>query len=74
MPRIERLYAYVGEETPGEEGVVGARIPGMGTVPLVGADKDRIVSLRSFAVLAKECTGRPVKLVCFESRVDLEDI
>lgn len=70
---IDALYAWVATEPDGGEGVCGAFIPDIvGTMPLVGADMDRIKSLRPYAELMRRTTGYPVRLVRFGSREDLE--
>jgi hypothetical protein len=71
---IEALYAWVATEPDGGEGVVGvgADVGLGGVTPLVGADMDRIRSLRPFAEAARQMTGYPVRLVRFGSRDDLE--
>lgn len=70
---IEAMYAWVVTEPDGGEGVAGMNIPSLGgMVPLVGADMDRIMSLRPYAQQVKQLTGYPVRLVRFSSREDLE--
>jgi hypothetical protein len=70
---IEAIYAWVVTEPDGGEGVAGANIPSLGgMVPLVGADMDRIKSLRPYAEELRELSGYPVRLVRFGSREDLE--
>jgi hypothetical protein len=41
-------------------------------MPLIGADMDRIKSLRSRAEMVRRITGYPVRLVRFSARDDLE--
>lgn len=74
MPRsIDALYAWVATEKDGGEGVCGAFIAGLGgMVPLVGADRERVDSLRPYAELTRKTTGCPVRLVRFSRREDLE--
>jgi hypothetical protein len=70
---IEALYAWVCTEPDGGEGVAGMNIPGLGgMVPLVGADMDRMKSLRPYAEQLREITGIPIRLVRFSRREDLE--
>jgi len=69
---INAMYAWVVTEADGGEGVAGMSIPGLGMVPLVGADMDRIKSLRSYAEQVRKMTGYPVRLVRFSRRDDLE--
>jgi hypothetical protein len=71
---IDALYAWVATEKDGSEGVCAHMLPTMGMVPLVGADMDRIKSLRRFAENARALTGCPVRLVRFSMREDLEEL
>jgi hypothetical protein len=68
---ISVLYAWIATEPDGGEGVCSAQI-GDTHMPLVGADLDRIKSLRQWAEAARRATGYPVRLVRFGSREDLE--
>jgi hypothetical protein len=68
---IDALYAWVATEPDGGEGICSAQLGDI-HMPLVGADMDRIKSLRSFAELARAATGYPVRLVRFSMREDLE--
>jgi hypothetical protein len=74
MPRkIDSLYAWIATGPNGDEFVVGAAIPELGgMVPLVGANRARIESLRSYAELTRKTCGYPVRLVRFLARADLE--
>jgi len=70
---IDALYAWVATDPDGGEGVCGANIPGLGgMVPLVGADMDRVKSLRPFAEATRAASAYPVRLVRFSRRDDLE--
>jgi hypothetical protein len=71
--KIEALYAWVAVEPDGGEGVCSAQIEEI-HMPLVGADIERIKSLREYAEMIRETTGCPVKLVRFSRREDLEDL
>lgn len=70
---IDALYAWVATEPDGGEGIVAASI-GEWMMPLVGADIDRIKSLRQFAETAHRQSGYPVHLVRFFGREDLEEL
>jgi len=61
--KITELWAWIGVEPDGGEGVLGAMIGPLGFVPLVGADRDRIESYRDYAKAIQKAAGRPVKLV-----------
>lgn len=68
---IDALYAWVATEPDGGEGVCAGSIGDM-MMPLVGADIDRVKSLRGFAEHTRALTGYPVRLVRFSQRDDLE--
>ena len=70
---IEKLFAFV-VANPEGEGVIGMRTPNGNWIPLVGADKERIESLRDVAEGTAKASGRPVRLVEFSVRKDLEVI
>ena len=67
---VTEMYAFIAEESPGNEGVIGMSldIPGVGPsfTPLVGADMDRIESLRPHAIMIGKTTGCPIKLKRFK--------
>lgn len=74
---IDALYAWVATAPDGGEGVCGASMPSpidgrMMMVPLVGADLDRVKSLRDYAETTRKLTGYPVRLVRFAHREDIE--
>lgn len=70
--KIEKLYAWVATHEDGEEGVPATSLGGL-IFPLVGADRERIESLRE---AAREALRRPgilgVRLVCFDHLVEIE--
>lgn len=73
--RVDELYAWMMEEPDGSEGLVGASIGPRGSIiPLVGGDLKRMRSLRRFAETHREATGRPVRLLRFSRRDDLEEL
>jgi hypothetical protein len=66
MPlKIDQLYAWIATEADGSEGVAAHSIGAMGLVPLVGADKERMESLRPYAESVARMTGRPIELKVF---------
>ena len=74
---IDALYAWVATEPDGGEGLCAASLPSpvngrMMMMPLIGADLDRIKSLRDYAEMTRKLTGYPVRLVRFSRRDDLE--
>jgi len=70
--KITEMYAWVCEEPDGGEGVpavdLGTGLP----MPLVGADRERIESLRRHAINGVLPMGYPVKLVRFHEMEVLE--
>lgn len=73
--KIEKLFAWVATEADGGEGVCGAYVPSMGgLVPLVGADRERIESLRPHAEIIRRESGFPVRMVEFSTRIDGEEL
>ena len=72
--KIERLYAWIATEPDGGEGVCAALMPdGKMMMPLVGADMERMESLRHYAAEAVRFTGYPVRLVEFSNRIVIEE-
>lgn len=69
--RVACLFAYVGIDEKGSEGIVAAHMPGTGWMPLVGADMDRMRSLEPYAIAVAKMNKRPVKLARFAVRTDL---
>jgi hypothetical protein len=72
--KIERIYAWVAEEPDGGEGVVASQIPGVGWVPLIGADRSRIESYRERAAAVARGTGCKVRLKLFGAGVVIDEI
>jgi hypothetical protein len=70
---IDALYAWVVTEPDGGEGVASAQI-GDTHWPLIGADMDRVKTLRMFAEAVRRQTGYPVRLVRFSQREKLEEL
>ena len=74
MPKIEQIYAFIAEDTgPDDEGVTGFAT-GMGWMPMVGADIDRIESLKPIAQQIAKSTGKKIKLIKFTNREEVETI
>lgn len=71
--KIESLYAFISEDETGE-GLCGAPMLGMGSMPLIAADEARLESLRSIAKQLAKMTKKKIKLIKLTSRVDLEEI
>ncbi len=68
--RIDRLFAYLSVDANGE-GVAAATINGI-LMPLIGADADRVMALRPYAEEVARLSGRPVRLVRFDTRTEVE--
>jgi hypothetical protein len=65
---IDRLFAYVATDDDGE-GVAAYQIDGQ-WMPLVGADEERMRSLKPVAQLVADQSGKRLALVRFEARTD----
>lgn len=71
MPRIETMYAFIAEDTsPDDEGIIGMNT-GTGWMPLVGADMERVESLKPIAQSISRQTGKRVKILQFETRREI---
>jgi hypothetical protein len=68
--RIDRLYAWVATEADGGQGIPAMRVDDM-ALPLIGADHDRIESLRPMAMRAMGVCLK-IELVEFSGRRVLE--
>ncbi|MBA7588167.1 hypothetical protein ES708_30218 [subsurface metagenome] len=74
MPKITQMYAFVAEDSgPDDEGITGIWM-GEIFMPLVGADMARVNSLRPAAEAIARKTGKPIKLLHFSQREELEVI
>ncbi len=68
--RIDRLFAYLTTGADGE-GVAAVTIDRT-LMPLIGADADRVMALRPYAEEIARRSGRPVRLVRFDTRTEIE--
>lgn len=74
MPKITEMFAFIAEdEGPDDEGIIGMPMGDM-VMPLVGADMERVDSLRPLAKDVGLLMGKKVKLIRFSVREDLEDV
>lgn len=71
--RIETCFAFVVIDDDGTEGVIGANMDDT-WVPLMGADEERVDSLRPLAQLISTAVGKEVTLLRFGGREELEVI
>lgn len=69
--KIEKLYAWIATEKDEGEGIISMRV-GNTQYPMVGADVERMESLRTYARRVEAASGCPVNLVCFSTREVLE--
>jgi hypothetical protein len=71
--KIEQLYAFISTDEFGSEGVIGFATNGV-FMPLVGADMDRVESLRPIAQHVANQTQKQVRLCRFHQLEELEQI
>jgi hypothetical protein len=72
--KIERLYAWTAIEPDGSEGLIGMALPDGQHIPMIGADKARIESLRGIAERHGRRMGYSVRLTMFSTVTVLETI
>lgn len=72
-PRIETMTAYIASDEGGE-GICAFFYENSGWVPMVGADEERMLSLRAKAQEISTNTGKPIKIARFRLREDLETL
>lgn len=70
LGRIDAIYAALSLDDDGE-GVCAAPMGGM-TVPLIAADKQRLVSIRPIAAKIAKLFKKPVRIVKFTKREEIE--
>lgn len=70
--KIDEMFAYIQlDPLDNTEGVI-AFLAESGWMPMVGADMSRVEYLRPMAQKIADETGRPVQLVKFSTREELE--
>lgn len=69
--RIATLWAWVTVGDHDEEGVCAMMTPS-GPMPLIGADEVRLRELRPWAEMVASVSKRPVRLVRFDARTEVE--
>jgi hypothetical protein len=70
--RIDEMFAFIQlDPKDNTEGVI-AYLSDVGWMPMVGADMDRVEYLRPLAQNVADDTGRPVQLVRFTNREEME--
>jgi len=74
MPVIDKIYAFVAEDSgPQDEGITGFN-SSMGWMPMVAADRARVDSLIPIAKEIAAATGKKIKLLEFSVRSELMTI
>jgi hypothetical protein len=74
MFRIQHVHAWVSVDADDEEGIIGFMGPDRQWMPMIAADEARLRQLRPFAERTAKATGRPVRLLRFTVREELETI
>ena len=76
MPKITEMYAFIGHEPrdPEDEGILGFMGDQQQWIPMIGADMDRVDSLRLIAdkICALEGRGRVYKVLRFKLEGEIE--
>lgn len=70
--RIDEMFAFVVVDDDGTEGIPAATLPSGMMFPLVGADMDRVESLRPAAETMAASLGKRVEVVRFTTREHVE--
>jgi hypothetical protein len=74
MPRIKSIWAFLVVDPKDEnEGIISMTRDGL-MMPLIASDRVRLDQLRPYAQRVADQIGRPVQLVEFVQRVELETI
>lgn len=71
--KITELYAWVCTEDDGGDGVPATKLGNL-VYPLIGADKQRVESMRPHALKVAQITGRPIKLMKFSKMEFVEQV
>lgn len=71
--KIEQIFAFISTDEDGSEGVIGFETHGV-FMPLVGADMDRIESLKPIVQQVANMTQKQVRLCRFHQLEELESI
>jgi hypothetical protein len=71
LGRIESIYAALSIDDNGE-GVCAAPMGGLGSVPLIAADRARLKSIMPIARHIARIFGKPVRIAKFTKREDVE--
>lgn len=71
--KIDDIYVFVATEDDGSEGITGFK-SGDTWIPMVCADTTRLESIRPIAHQIARQTGKPIKLIHFSARTEVETI
>ncbi len=72
LPHIDALWAFLSVDEGGE-GLCGAPLQdGVLSLPMIGADEARVMSLRPIAFGLAKASGKRITLVRFHAREDIE--
>lgn len=74
MKRIEQMYAFVVEDERDNMEGIPAIMSKTGALPMVGADMERVEDLRPAAEKMAKHLGKPITLLRFEVRTEVEVI
>jgi len=66
MPKITEMFAFVAEEVPGDEGVMGFKNHRGEWMPMVGADMERVSSLIPMADEIAKILNLKYRILKFE--------
>jgi len=72
MPKIDEIYAFIAEDSGPEDEGIAAFVSKGWAMPMVAADKARVDSLREMARYIAKATGKPIKLIRFSVREEVE--
>ncbi len=74
MPKFDALYAFISTDTgPDDEALVGMNTSS-GWMPMVGSDMEATDKLKPIAAAVARRLGKPIKLIRFSNREELETI
>lgn len=75
MPRIDSIYAFVSVDAEdGNEGVVAAPMPPLGSMPLIAADEKRLAQLIPIAQQLSTFTGMKIRIIKLSHREVIREI
>lgn len=72
--RIREMYAYLLVADDGDEAIPAITLPNGTVLPLIAADPTRLAEMRPHAEAIARATGKPIRLVRFTRREEVETI